>query len=129
MNQEKPNLPGYVVLGRKQGANAYQGVIESSFNLDLSDDRVRFFWTFGEATSNILPGTFKVDGFENAEEMQKYFTKRYPDMEFEIFDVHDEDIPFTFDWDQWRKDKTPNKETISGVRNKFGARNVKFEMK
>ena len=126
--QEKPHLPGYIVLGRKKGSNAYQGVVEHSFTMGLSEDHVRFWWTFDKATMNILPGTIDVDGFKDACLSCSEFAKNHPDMEFEVFDAHSDDLPVIIDWDQWREDEQPAK-TFSGVKNKFGARNPRFEMR
>jgi len=125
---EKPHLPGYIVLGRKPTDNAYQGVIELSFSMGLSPDRVNFNWSLDNATSN-FGGNFKVDGLKLAEKAKKTFTEAYPDMEFEIFDVHNDELPVIINWDQWRRDSAQDLKTLSGVKYKMGARNPRFEMR
>lgn len=125
---EKPHLQGYIVLGRKKGDNSYLGTIENSFSLGLSKDFVQFHWSSDNATSN-FGGNFKVDGLECATETKEYHSRIDPDIEFEIYDVHDEEkLPVIIDWDQWREDSSAA-ATLSGVKNKFGARNPKFTMK
>lgn len=125
---EKPNCPGYVVLARNPGGNAYcQAIVELSFSMDLSPDRCLFFWSSKNATSN-FGGKFEVDGLKDATHHRDAFAKNHPDLEFEIFDVHAEDLPIEIDWDGWRKSCTPA-QTLSGVADKYGARNPRFKMK
>src|SRR5882724_3345304 len=78
-NFEKPDLPGFVVLGKAKTDNAYQGIIENSFSMSLSKDRVNFFWSSDRATSNLTGGVYKVDGKACAERYQKYFAERHLD--------------------------------------------------
>jgi len=125
---KKPHLSGYIVLGRKPTDNAYQGIVELSFSMGLSSDRVNFNWSSDNATSN-FGGNFEVDGLKLAEKAKYAFTKEYPDMVFEIFDVHNDELPVVINWDQWRKDSAQDPETLSGVKNKMGARNPLFEMR
>jgi hypothetical protein len=123
---EKPNLPGYVILGTYRSTNSFVGVIERSWSMDLAPDRTNFFWSSKNATSN-LGGKFEVDGLESATHYLNHFAERHPDIEFKIYDINDENLPVIIDWDEWRKDSEPA-ETLSGVKNKFGARNPKFYM-
>lgn len=123
--QERPNLPGYIVLARQKGGNTYSGVIEGSFSLDRSLERTQFFWTSDNATSN-FGGSFKVDGKKNAVEAAEYWGAKFPDVQFTVHDVHADDLPVVMDWDGWRRAKAPSEKTLSGVVDKFGARNVRF---
>ncbi len=122
----KPHLPGYVVLGREKGSNSYKAIIEQSFFMDLSGEFACFFWSSNNATSN-FGGKFKIDGLKNAEHNRDKFAKD-SEMIFEIFDVHDDNIPIEIDWDYWRLCNEPA-NTLSGVKDKFGARNPRFKMK
>lgn len=118
--------PGYILLVKKPSENSYSGIVEGSFALDSNKDRTRFFWT---GVAYFLGNQYDIDGKKDAQEMMDYYLKKYPDWEIEMFDVENEDLPVTIDWEQWFKDNEPNPNTLSGVKNKFGARNVKFEMK
>lgn len=120
---DKPNLSGYVVLARY--GDSYQGIIEHSFWMDLSDERALFFWSSKNATSN-FGGKFEVDGFKDAKHHLLKFSKDNPNLDFKIYDVHADDLPVEFDWDEWREACKPA-ETLSGVKDKFKARNVKFK--
>lgn len=125
-SMEKPDLPGYIVIGRRPGGNTYAlGVIEGSFSLDTHPDRTQFFWSSKNATSN-FGGSFEVDGRAMAERSAKDWNARHPDIDFEVFDVHSPHCPVLLDWDEWRRDSQPSDRTLSGVQDKFGARNVRF---
>lgn len=120
-------LPAWVVLGKEPGGNSYKAVVERSFSMDLDAERACIFWSSGDATSNI-GGSFKIDGKAAADRHQKMFEKACPGMTFEVFDVHGE-IPIEIDWDRYEADNEFVPNTLSGVRNKFNARNARFEMK
>ena len=126
MDTTMTTLPGYVVLGKARGDNSYKAIIERSFSMDLSSDRCLFFWS-GPATLN-FGGKFEIDGLQDAEHYRDHFSKRHPDMEFVIFDIHSDELPVTIDWDGWASSRQPA-DTLSGVRDKFGARNPRFHMK
>ena len=122
---EKPKSPGYVVLGKY--GDLYQGIIECSFSMDLSFERANFFWSSKKATSN-FGGSFEIDGLEAATHYKEYFSERTPGVDFQIYDVHSDNLPVVFDWDEWREACKPA-ETLSGVKDKFKARNVRFTYK
>jgi hypothetical protein len=122
----KPDLPGYIILGRY--GDLYIGPIECSFSLDTSYERTQFFWSSKVATSN-FGGKFEINGLEWAKESIKRLEKDHPDINFQIYDVHDDNLlPVELDWDEWREACKPA-ETLSGVKDKFKARNVKFTIK
>lgn len=121
----KPHLPGYIVLGREPGQNSFLGSIEGSFSMDVSKDRTQFHWS-GNAVSNI--GTKHVlDGKADAEEELARLVKARPDVEWAIYDAHADDLPVLVDWDGWRHANEPS-DRLSGVRDKFTARNPRFYM-
>jgi len=126
---KKPDLQGYVVLGRrKQGGNTFElGPVEHSFSLGTSSERTQFDWSSDNATSN-FGGSFKIDGLERAKRDVERLEKSKPDYEWFIFDIHDPDIPVLIDWDEWRAAGAPG-WTLSGVIDKFRRRNVRFFMK
>lgn len=117
--------PGYIVLAREPGANDYRGVVENSFSLDTSNDRTQFFWSSNNATSN-FGGSFVIDGLKDAQETVEYWSKKYPDWTFEIFDARDDEkLPVYLDWDRYINGCRPA-DTLSGVNDKYDARNLKF---
>jgi hypothetical protein len=121
-------LPGYVVLGREPQDNAYVGTVENSFSLGLSKDHVQFNWSSDAATSN-FGGRFTVDGAALAARDKEYWEKQRPGMMFEVFDARDADkLPVVLDWEGWLAANEPA-DTLSGVRDKYRARNIRFEMK
>jgi hypothetical protein len=123
----KPNLPGFIVLGKGPSTNAYVGTVELSFAMDLSKDRTQFYWSHDNATSN-FGGKFKIDGRKDAEARVEQLAKAHPDHTWEIFDVHDDNLPVLMDWDDWRWGSTPSEKKLSGVMDKFIARNPRFYM-
>ena len=122
---EKPNLEGFVLLCKEPKDNAYKAIVEHSFSMGMSPDRVLFFWSSDKATSN-LGGSFRVDGKANAKEQKREYEKLYPEVEFTIFDIHDPELPILVDWDGWRAASARSDKTLSGVVDKFTARNPRF---
>lgn len=121
-------LPGYIVLVRKPGDNAYIGLVEGSFSLDTSRDRTQFFWSSDNATSN-FGGKFKIDGYADAKHRVDSYRKLSPDWIFEIFDARDDELlPVVLDWENWLLDNR-SANNLSGVANKYGARNIRFTAK
>ncbi len=126
---ERPHLKGCVILTRDRTANQWRGVVENSFSMDDGHkDRVLFWWSSDNATSN-LGGSFKINGFEDAAAYVKKYSGRRPDMEYAIFNVHEEEtLPIVIDWDDWREAGQPA-QTLSGVKDKYRRRNPRFWMK
>jgi hypothetical protein len=125
------NLPGYVVLGKREGGNAYNAIIERSFSMDVSSDNANFWW-IGEARDNFFGAKWELSKeivLKNAERHRDAFNKTRPDMKFEVFDVRDPDLPIVIDWDTWLWAHESSDKTLSGVRDKFIARNPPFKMK
>lgn len=120
-------LEGFLILGRPKGGNSYQGFVENSFSMGWSPNYVNFWWS-GEATSNF--GTkHKIDGRADAEHYLAEERRLRPDWDIEIFDAKDENLPVVLDWDGWVDAHAYNPNTLSGVSDKFRARNFRFEMK
>jgi hypothetical protein len=122
---------GFVVLGQLKGGNAYHAVIECSFSMDLSPENVNLYW-IGTARDNLVGAKWELT--ENlvrktAEEHRDMFSKPRPDWEFKVWDMHDPNLPIIIDWDSWKWGNTRSEHKLSGVRNKFLARNPKFKMK
>lgn len=118
-------LPAFILLGRKKGENAYMGYVEGSFSLMTSKDETFVYWTSANATSN-FGGKFTIDGKSWAE---KDFAKLQAraDEEWEMFNV-EEPLPVELDWRKYHWGSEPDCMTLSGVRDKYAARNVGFKM-
>ena len=70
-----------------------------------------------------------MDGRQDAEKRVEKFQRGCLDWEFAIYDAHDDDaLPVTLDWNQWAMDCRPA-PNLSGVVDKYGARNIQFTMK
>lgn len=118
---------GYIILGHAPGDNSFQGFVEHSFSMAWDKRSVNFFWS-GAATSNF--GTKHVlDGKANAEEYVKKERLLHPDWQIEAWSVRDPTLPVTLDWDRWVEAHAYNPNTMSGVTDKFAARNFRFEMR
>lgn len=127
---DKPDMVGFVVLAKSKTDNSYKAIIERSWSMDLSSDCCLFFWTGKGYSALFKPGAYvEIDGFKDATHHKEKFGQNNAGMDFTIFEVHATDLPIAIDWDTWRKDCAPSEKTLSGVQNKFGARNPRFVMK
>jgi hypothetical protein len=124
-------LPGFVILGKHKGGNSYCfGYTEGSFSMSLSEDKTNFWW-YGTAYSNfgtkheLTPESVR----KNIERHVKDLELGHPDVEFEVWDVHDPLIPVEFDWELWLWGSQSSDKTLSGVVDKYAARNLRFRMK
>ena len=122
----KMALSGYVCLAIMPGDEWYTGLVEKSFSLDTSPKATQFFWS-GKGTDNIFGKVHEVNGWKNAQYRADYYKNLHPGMEVLIFDVHDDLLPVVLDWDKWVYDSRPA-NTFSGVANKYGSRNIGFEL-
>lgn len=110
-------LRKHVLLGFPPGGNAWQGHVELSFAMDWHVDRVRIWTdTWG-------------DGRENSERHMQQSQEVRPDWQMKVFNLEDEDLPIIIDIEKWIDDQAYNPNTLSGVTDKFAARNAPFKMK
>jgi hypothetical protein len=100
-------LPVRVVI-RHTVAGTIEGLIENSFSMGWSTDRVNIFWS-GRAYS--ILGEHNIDGIENASHNADSTTDL-------VIDPLAEDSPIEIDWAAWRASTT-----------KFDKRNAPFTMK
>lgn len=117
--------PAFILLGRKKGDNAYMGYVEHSFSLGTSKDQTFVYWTSANASSN-FGGKFSIDGKSWAEKDLASLSKR-ADEEWEIFNI-DDPLPVELDWRTYWWGHERDNCTMSGVRDKYAARNVNFKM-
>jgi hypothetical protein len=90
-------------------------------------DHVLFWWS-GPATSN-FGSKHVLDARADATHALEHLKKLQPDWDIVLYDVRDEALPVILDWDGWIEAQAFNPNTLSGVSNKFKARNMKFTMK
>lgn len=109
-------LKSWVLFGKSKEDNAFKGYIENTWNMDFSPDYVRI-WT---DTWNDEP---------SMQEMLKEKQDKYPDWEFVLYEVHDPEMPFVLDIEAWLDAQAYDPNTLSGVSDKFKARNTIFKMK
>jgi hypothetical protein len=60
------------------------------------------------------------------EDRMKYFVRDHLDIQFQIYDLQSPDCPIDIDWAGYLWSTTPDSKKLSGVRDKFGARNPDF---
>ena len=99
----KPNLQGYVLLGKKENGS-YIGTVEHSFSLGLSKTEIRFWWS-GKAVDNVIGAKYILDGKKNALHNKKYWVKKHPEIKFTVYNVDNPNLPIEIDWDSWKKTK------------------------
>lgn len=118
--------PSYVVLGERDGHLV--GIIERSFSMDLSDERVRIWWSSENAVSNF--GIHHVvNGEKDAEYHRECFDQNHSEVGFQVFDLNAPDCPIDIDWAGYLEASAPDSQKLSGVKDKFGARNPKFHLR
>lgn len=109
-------LPGYVILGKRPGGNRLSAVIELSFAMDKSEERV-LFWV-------VRPDMKEANVFRDCERYRKMFSK--DDYEFKIWSVRDPDLPIEINWEEWLWANSLDDRRLLGVRSKYRARNPEF---
>lgn len=125
--------PACVVLSYLEGRNAPQGVVEHSFAMSRSPDFVNVWLSRRGAQSALLNAIvgeeikFTTNGRESAEAYAKRDQGR--NERLEVWDVDDPNLPIVIDWAAWDTANEPVTTTLSGVRDKFKARNAPFKMK
>jgi len=112
-------LPGYVILGTVPGGNSLSAVIELSFAMDESMERVLFWF--------VRPDMKAENVLKNCERYREMFSKG--GKEFKIWDVRDPELPIEINWEEWLWAQSYDDRKVSGVRDKFRGRNPQFKMK
>lgn len=117
----KSQLPAFVVMGFTPKSNHISGLIERSFDLTTSKDYVRLFRTY-TGVDNIFGKTHNVCGREHAEYQLESMKEKYPDGNWQIYDINDKSLPVTLDLKSWEMLNHKIAKT-------FDIRNVRFEYK
>lgn len=120
--------PSYVVLGCKPDGT-YVGIVENSFSMSLSERYVNIFWSSETARDNIVGAIHVVNGEEDAQHHCKNFSRGHPEIQFSVYDLNSPDCPIDIDWKRYLISWTPDPKKLSGVKDKFGARNPDFYLK
>ena len=119
-------LPGYICLAVMPGDKWYTGLVERSFSIGTDTRATQFFWT---GTAHSILGAHDLDGWKNAKDRADKFEERHPGARVFIFDARgDGELPVTLEWEKWLLDSRPA-YTLSGVADKYGARNIGFQIK
>jgi hypothetical protein len=120
-NARLMQVQGYVMLIKKPGDDDLYGPVENSFSLGIEPNRTFFFWT--SLAQNI-------DGWEWVQRDLKMWKEKYPDWEYSIYDARDaEKLPVVLNWDLWLDAHQRSNDTLSGIKNKHEARNLRFTLK
>ena len=124
-------MPAYFVLVHDTQTGKYSGLVEGSFSIATSEDRVRLYWSSDNAYDNFGGGPHKIDGHADALKDRNSILKRFePHMVVGVYDARSDpaELPVELDWEQWLLDNRPA-DTLSGVADKYGARNIRFTPK
>jgi hypothetical protein len=118
-------LAGYIILVKKPNDDTLYGIVEQSFSLDTSKTHTFFFWDSPKG------GRFReMDGKVWVQKDCEYWNKNHPDWEFTIYDARDDSkLPVTIDWESWLDAHEPSDKTLSGIKDKYRARNLRFTKK
>lgn len=110
----------YVVIITKPGDDKLYGPVEQSFSLDVKPWETQLYWTHAG---------YKIDGLEWATRTVDDWKKLHPKWKFQIYRVHGRLLPIKINWKAWKEASAPTSNTLSGVRDKYYARNLKFKRK
>jgi hypothetical protein len=117
--QKIEQLPAFIVLARKPGSNALTGLIEHSFSMDWSDERVNIFWS---GTAYSILGKHEIDGQKDADYNRVAMAAHQPTWVLTVHDARADDCPVSIDWERWTL-------AMLSSGNKFYKRNALFVMK
>lgn len=102
---------GKLIFGKDPKANAYKGYVEHSWTMGFDENRV-LMWSPNEDINRPL----------------NILKQQLPDWEFLVYNAQDENLPFELDWEGWIDAQAFDPNTLSGVTDKYKARNIKFTM-
>ncbi len=131
-NDSLMSIQGFIILIQKPYhllENVFFGPVEQSFSLSVEEGRTQFFWEHNSDPSY---------GLIWAEKSLKSFETAHPNWSYQIYDVKRpsanknvlgaEELPVIIDWDDWL-DANQLSNTLSGVKDKYRARNLKITSK
>lgn len=120
------SVQGYVMLIRKPDDPVWYGPCENSFSLSTEEWRTFFYWSSLPDSGHNPP----IDGLEWLRRDLSSWKDKHPDWLFSVFDARDaKSLPVVLNWGEWLDAHEPREGTMSGVKNKYWARNVQFTVK
>jgi hypothetical protein len=114
------DVKGYILIIQKPDDSNLYGPVERSFVLDVVANRTFFFWT--SISRNI-------DAYDWVQKDLAYWKSKYPSWKYNVYDARSSQLPIIIDWKTWLDAHEPSDINLSGIRNKYYARNLKFVVK
>ena len=109
---------GYVILIKKPNDDQLYGPVENSFSLGVEPNRTFLYWS--STYWNLDAWTWANRDYDRGKQ-------EHPDWEYTIYKAME--APVNINWDVWLDAHSPSTHTLSGVKNKYDARNLKFTAK
>lgn len=129
--QHLKSLRSFVILRYsfgKPNVNGVEAIVEHSFAMGEHTNNVNVWWT-GEGTDNIVGRKWKVDGESEAREYANKLNVILPESQkWQVYELLEDSCPIEIDWNVYTYANAPA-DTLSGVNDKFLARNPPFKMK
>ena len=110
---------GLIVLITKPNDSVLYGPVECSFSLDVQPNQTFLYWSSEE---------YKLDAVKWSQRDIKMWRESHPDWTFQVYDANDPLLPIVIDWAGYEDARSPG-DTLSGVKNKYRARNLFFHRK
>lgn len=115
----------HVVLIRRPDESHWWGPVEHSFSLGTSPNQTFFYWSSLPDSGYDPP----IDGLAWLRKDLKGWEAKNPTWKYYIFDAHDPELPVTIDWERWLSAHEPDGTKLSGIANKYYARNFQIAPK
>jgi hypothetical protein len=111
---------GYILLIKKPNDDKLYGPVENSFSLGVEPNRTFLYW------SSVRWG---LDAWTWVNKDLDKWRQDNPDWDYTIYKAMDKNLPVAINWDLWLDAHSPSNKTLSGVKNKYDCRNLKFTLK
>jgi len=115
MTTTPPIRRGYIVIITKPEDDRLYGPVELSFSLDVRENEAFRYWDIPDS---------KRDAITWANQDIKMWRGDNPTWVFKIWSVNDPLLPVIIDWKKWDWAIEPDKDKLSGIRDKYHARNL-----
>jgi hypothetical protein len=116
----------FIVLGINPVTNKYCGPIKNSFGLDIREGWTQAWWSAFEGCDKWAEN---VDGQKEAQRSVDYWVKQGKNWNWKIYRVQTDELPIVIDWEHYLWAHTYDDKTLSGIVDKYGARNFRFKTK
>jgi len=111
---------GYIILIKKPNDDQLYGPVENSFSLGVEPNRTFLYWS---------STYYNLDSWTWANRDYDRGVKDHPEWEYTIYKAMDENLPVVLNWDVWLDAHSPSDKTMSGIKNTYDGRNLRFTMK